>query len=176
MVWIVLLLATTPAHAADPRAAEIMEAFEKLCIEPKMGQAGDLDESRYTIRAAQALVPHLMPEKASIFKNFRIVIANNTNANMFVFEDERRNCVIQVQEADEADIQDAFASILAAFRARDQVQEIDSVQQTIPRAGRLLTAKMWMFGTQKGQMTLGIITSPTQVGHFQHHLNFGPAE
>ncbi len=141
-----------------------------------MGQAGGLDESRYTMRAAQALVPHLMPEKASVVKNFRIVIANNTNAKMFVFEDERRNCVIQVQEADEAVLQAAFAPILAAFRVRDQVQEIDSIQQTIPRAGRSLTAKMWLFGSQKGQMTLGIITSPTPVGHFQHHLNFGPAE
>ncbi|MFY8095249.1 MAG: hypothetical protein ACOVN0_17345 [Niveispirillum sp.] len=100
MVGIALLLATMPAHAADPRPAAVMEAFEKLCIEPQMGQAGGLDESRYTIRAAQALVPHLMPEKASVVKNFRIVIANNTNANMFVFEDERRNCVIQVHEAD----------------------------------------------------------------------------
>ena len=165
IILLAALLASTEIPT-DERASDAVLAFDQLCVQMFLGNDGGLDDEHFSAaQLSPETVVQIKPELAG--SDLWDVQSNQSDVRLLVHSD-RGMCAVEVAEASEQDIRDAFSVLVQVTaialdasiqREEDQVQQIE---------GEAATTSVWRFDTSDQDLMLALTTYPDARFMIQH--------
>jgi len=164
---LVALALAAAAAPIDPKAADAVSIFSDLCVSMFTGTASDVDQTRFAVtELGKETARQVKPESRA--DHIWDVSGKTSNVHTLVHYEPTGLCVVEVADANEADIRTAFAQLVgdtatklksAAERQPDQVHQLD---------GKPATSSMWRLHAKDSDIALAETTYPDPKYMIQH--------
>lgn len=171
MVALATALLATPSNASDdPRAADSLSVFSGMCVNTFLNKPTAVDEKTFRFtelseKLKKRIKPDLKPQK------IWDVYARASEASMLLRYDPSGMCVVEIAEADEISVQEAFASMASKTAANFGSTAIPQPTQNRKLDNQNATNMSWRIKTpQEKDILLMLTTYPTAKFMVQHVL------
>ena len=167
LIALSVVSASVAAPIDDHRAADAVEVFSRLCVGLFVGEASDLDATKFkSTKLRPDTVARIKPNLVE--QDVWDVTGKSSNVRMLVHYDPAGMCVVEVAAADETSLRKTYEEMIEKIsRNFDKPPKVEP-DQTKEIGDNKATTSIWEFVGSSQNILFAITTYPEPKFMIQH--------